>query len=228
MAKKKSGPRQDSQALKQRAFEMHCQFANGRDIARELNVAQSTVSRWLRDADKEVCLSPENLIKAGRFKVQSLFRLEKAIREAYNEWERSKLPAETISTKTTGEGENQKTEVTKTVKGQCGDPRYLDTIVNTIVHELKILGIYAPDGQGGEAEKDRKSLAEIMNEILEVKQVKALTEKAKSQFGESKNGDHRANGHAAGATDDRADEPSGGPSDVGPSGGPQEPPTEPD
>ena len=69
----------------------------------------------------------------------------KNIDEAWEAWERSCLNAEKEVTKTGKiEGQSFGSEVTSTVEGQYGDPRFLEIIRNIIADRRKCIGTDAP------------------------------------------------------------------------------------
>ena len=116
------------------------------DIAKEIGLSRATVSRdikalhriWLRSA----------LIDFDTAKANELAKIDALEQIYYDAWDRSREDAETQTQKmmTDGKGKGAKSrkEMTKTAKGQVGDPRFLDGLQWCSEQRLKIFGIYAP------------------------------------------------------------------------------------
>lgn len=113
------------------------------EIAEVVNLSQSTVSNDIKALQKQWIESA--LIDFNEAKSQELARIDKLEREYYQAWHRSCEDAETIKQKgEPGEGTKVKTEsVERTVKGQAGDPRFLQGVQWCIDRRCKILGIDA-------------------------------------------------------------------------------------
>ena len=123
---------------RQQVAELYVKGSTQSQIARQLGVAQSTVSvdlkairrEWrdsrIRDFDEAVAVE--------------LKKLEHLEREAWSGWERTQQPAE--STKVTQDGSGKKAE--KTVKKQQGNPRFLAQVHCCIVSRRTLLGLDAP------------------------------------------------------------------------------------
>lgn len=122
------------------------------DIAKEVSLSPATISRdlkalqagWLRSA----------LIDFDKAKARELAEIDHLEREYWEAWLRSCEDAETATQKQKGkvtkrqddEGQfvaEQPAEVSKTRKGQAGDPRFLAGIQWCIEKRCKILGIEA-------------------------------------------------------------------------------------
>lgn len=98
----------------------------GRDIA-------ALLSRWRETACREI-----NELKAAE-----LARLNRLEREAWDEWERSKLKRErTLTEKRTGDNPGERAQIVK--ENLLGDPRYLQAVQWCIDKRCKILGLDAP------------------------------------------------------------------------------------
>lgn len=149
MPERKPLPKLDRQQRMQRAWELHNQFVHQTKIAEILGVDQSTISRWLKKVDEQVW--DHYVVRAARLKAQDTFRLEKIIREAYAGWQRSCEDAVVVSVKTGGKYGD---ETTRTVKGQAGDPRFLDVILTAMKQLRELWGVARlpdewHDGRGG-------------------------------------------------------------------------------
>lgn len=112
-------------------------------IAGELDVNQSTVSRDLKALQKEWLQSA--LVDFDEAKSQELAKVDRLEREYWNEWVRSRLDkGSTLSETVVGDkgSKRQKAQVRK--EGRLGDPRYLQGVQWCIERRCKILGIDAP------------------------------------------------------------------------------------
>ncbi len=116
------------------------------EIAAALRVSQATVSRelewWQKRWEKE---HVADLHKARLRELAKIDRLEVA---AHAAWERSQQDAETRHAETTsgratkdGDPLPDLTKASKTFKGQCGDPRFLERVAWCIDQRCKILGL---------------------------------------------------------------------------------------
>ena len=114
------------------------------DIAAELKINQSTVSRDLKALHKEWLASA--LADFGAVKARELARIDRLELEYWQAWERSCKAAETIVRKQKGGGDKEGgvKEMQQTLKGQAGDPRFLDGVQWCIERRCKILGVDAP------------------------------------------------------------------------------------
>ena len=109
------------------------------DIAAELEINQSTVSRDLKALHKEWLAAA--LVDFGAVKAQELAKIDRLEREYWRAWERSCKDAETVVKKQKEDGGK---EMQQTLKGQAGDPRFLDGVQWCIERRCKILGVDAP------------------------------------------------------------------------------------
>ena len=108
------------------------------DIAADLGVSVATVSGDLKAIQKEWRESAiRDFDLARQRELQKLDRIE---RECWQEWERSKQPAQ--SAKVRSDGNQQKTE--KQVTDRRGDVVYLDQIQKCIAARRAMLGLDAP------------------------------------------------------------------------------------
>jgi hypothetical protein len=109
------------------------------DIAGELRIDQSTVSRDLKALQSEWLSSA--LMDFNEAKAQEIAKIDRLEREYWQAWARSCEDAE----QTTQEGTPVKVDkVKKTSKGQAGDPRFLQGVQWCIERRCKILGVDAP------------------------------------------------------------------------------------
>ena len=112
------------------------------EIARELNVNQSTVCRDLGEIAKEWRSHAVRDLSEARG--QELDRIGRLENEAWDAWERSKQHREVqVTGQTIGpNGDTSRAEIRK--EGSVGDPRFLERIAWCISERCKILGLYSP------------------------------------------------------------------------------------
>lgn len=114
------------------------------DIAQELNIDQSTVSRDLKALQAQWLQSA--LRDFDEMKVQEIAKIDNLERIYHVGWLRSQEDAETLRQEGS-KGDSGKAaidKIIKTAKGQAGDPRFLAGVERCIERRCKILGIDAP------------------------------------------------------------------------------------
>ena len=114
------------------------------DIADELDISHSTVSRDLTHLYKE--WQESSLVDIDESKSRELAKVDRLEREYWQAWEKSCEDAETIrqeGTKT--ETGIQPEKIVKTAKGQAGDSRFLSGIQWCINKRCELLGLDAPE-----------------------------------------------------------------------------------
>ena len=111
------------------------------DIAREVGVSQATISRDLKVLHEHWLAEANVSIKAA--KAKELAKIDALECTYYDAWLRSQENAESTTQRMTGAVLGKK-EMTKTVKGQVGDARFLAGVQWCIDRRCKILGIDAP------------------------------------------------------------------------------------
>ena len=109
------------------------------EIAEKVGLNQSTISRDLKALHKEWLESALN--DYDQAKANELAKVDKLERTYWVAWERSCEDAETVQM--VG-GSEKADKITKTRKGQVGDPRFLQGVQWCIERRCKILGIDAP------------------------------------------------------------------------------------
>lgn len=152
-------------------------------ISREIKLSRSQVSRHVKAVQAEWMASAiRDLDKAKVIELAKIDRLELLANEA---WVKSCKNAEEVRTKsvlispappTAESGSPPATpappadpvavggiETTKTVKGQCGDPRFLERIGWCIAQRCKILGLEAPTKIEGDG-----AVLGIVEELIDV------------------------------------------------------------
>ena len=136
--------RRDSAQLerdRRRIAEMYLRGALQVDIAEELHIDQSTVSRDLKALQDEWRASA--LIDINEAKARELAKIDALEREYWDAWQESKHDAETWTSETK-EGHQPYTKESKTAKGQVGDASFLAGVMSCITKRCQILGLDAP------------------------------------------------------------------------------------
>ena len=118
---------------------MYLQGRTQTDIAEEVGVDQSTVSRdiaALQEAWRE-----SSLVDIDEAKARELAKVDRLEREYWDAWERSCEDAETLRQ----EGSSEKpSKVVKTSHPRNGDPAFLRGVQWCIERRCKIIGVDAP------------------------------------------------------------------------------------
>lgn len=135
--------------------EMYLSGKSQTAIAAEINVNQSTVSRYIKRLQDRWRAASAELIDDR--KARELAKIDRLEREYLEAWEKSKLDGETkIRRKKTinlrgelADGVHleipaEEREFSLTTRGQTGDPRYLQGVQWCVETRLKIMGGYAP------------------------------------------------------------------------------------
>jgi len=131
---------------RRRIAEMYLRGALQSDIADELHIDQSTVSRDLKTLQAEWRASA--LIDINEAKARELARIDELERTYWDAWQRSTEDAEiqrTRATETAKDGKRYEAGTEK--RGQVGDPRFLQGVGWCIERRCKLLGIDAPTKQ---------------------------------------------------------------------------------
>lgn len=131
-----------------------------------VKITRQQVSYYVQILQKEWLANSQRDI--AEIKAEEIAELDALKCEVYDQWERSKLNAETVTTKLVGVDEAKsnkakqyflddqqedprdtklqvQTEETTKIAGQCGDPRYIHNIVELSQQKAKILGLNAPE-----------------------------------------------------------------------------------
>lgn len=145
-----------------------------RTLARELGIHESRITRVLDAAYTDwryLCADTVAQIVDA-----SLEELAWVTAQAQEQWERSKRDGEsTVTEQTAGVGTDtpdttakatggKRVKVQKTVKTQCGDPRYLQTILDARDKVIRLTVGYQPTKVSGslEVSDPRRALAELL------------------------------------------------------------------
>jgi hypothetical protein len=144
-------------------------------IARELGVHKSQVTRVLDAAYRDWQLLCADTV--DRIVDQSIEEFAWIKAQAQEQWERSKRDVESTVTEqiadvgadtpdptTKPKGAGKRVKVQKTVKAQCGDPRYLQTILDACDKLIRLTVGYQPTKVAGtlEVTDPRRALAELL------------------------------------------------------------------
>lgn len=172
---------------KQRAFELHCQFYTQGEIAKELKVSQPTIGRWLAEANQAIWATEENMVRADQFRLKSLFRIDKIVREAELAFRRSQQPVVTIIERQIV-GKDGKlvldadgkpmVRIEKITRSQAGDAQFQRVMLDGIAKGCELLGVHRPAVEGDGDDGPPKTVEELMEEIFAVPSVKKLAERA--------------------------------------------------
>jgi len=113
------------------------------EIAAEYGVSRQTIYEDFQNARRE--WQQEKIENVQELIELRVAQLEHVIREAYRGWHRSLEDAVTVSDTT---GEDRKT--TRTVKGQSGNPAFLDTIIKAVTKICELRGLIGKDREARE------------------------------------------------------------------------------
>jgi len=109
------------------------------DIAKELEVSQTTVSRDIKALQADWLKS--SLIDFTAAKAGELAKIDNLERIYYDAWERSCEDAIVQVARAVESANDTRKEGTKTTKGQVGDPRFLNGVQWCIDKRCKIFGL---------------------------------------------------------------------------------------
>lgn len=118
------------------------------DIADEVGVDQSTISRDLKTLQQEWLDS--TLVNFDEAKAKELAKIDHLECEYWSAWQRSQEDAESETTKMVEVQSGKRLEAQTQRKGQAGDPRFLTGVQWCIEQRCKVLGIYAAVKQQSE------------------------------------------------------------------------------
>jgi hypothetical protein len=159
-------PKEIRKDIERRAWDLRQRFWTHQRIADELKVDRTTITRCLARIERR--LARDFVGRAERIKVRQTYQLENIAADAFAQWERSKLDAETVKvTEEAGcEGQPPGSKTETTLKGQCGDPGLLNQIRGALSDIRDIWGLDAPE---------KKQLGGDPNNPVLVKTLKGVT-----------------------------------------------------
>jgi len=110
------------------------------DTERDYTLTQQMISYDLKRLQEQWQKSA--LVDVDELKAKELAKVDRLEREYWRAWERSREDAETLQQVGGKDGPDK---ITKTSKGQAGDPRFLQGVQWCIERRCKILGVDAPE-----------------------------------------------------------------------------------
>lgn len=174
---KKKGRRSNDQILKDRALtaELYLKGWQQNDIASEIGVDPSTITRDLQAIRKGWLESAQ--VDYGEAKAKELAKLDRMEREAWDAWEASKRPSQSV-TKYSGEGRDVAIQTTQSIRE--GNPKHLQTIQWCIDQRCKILGLIVTRHEVSGGDKPIVVSMDGMTEIF--KQMRAYDSDRRSKI----------------------------------------------
>jgi predicted transcriptional regulator len=137
----------DLETRRRKAADMYLQGWSQEAIAQVLDVAQSSVSRYLDDARAEA--REAAAVDFDELRSRELQKVALVEREAWSAWERSQTPVASAVLTDGGKGTTSR----RGLKHQHGDPRFLDLVNKCIAQRCLLLGLQpAPAASGGQAD----------------------------------------------------------------------------
>ncbi len=127
---------------RRKVSEMYLRGMYMADIARELGVDRSQISRDLKELRKQWL--EQSINHVNQKKAIELAKLDRLEVEFWDAWERSKRDAETITEETGTGPRGHIGKRTHQRVGQVGNPAYLAGVLDCIKKRCEILGIDAP------------------------------------------------------------------------------------
>jgi hypothetical protein len=113
-------------------------------IAQELNVDKAQISRdfkHIRKMWRETCIQDIHVAHQ-----EELAKIDEIEQKAWAGWERSCQPVETMEVIGTAQGAKSKPEkVRKITKGQSGNPRFLQVVLECVSKRCELLSLYHLD-----------------------------------------------------------------------------------
>lgn len=161
-------------------------------IAEAVGVSKHTVIRDMREVRAQWREQYADTFQ--RYTLEQIRKIDAVEQEAWEAWQASKQDAVTISRKEPSDGD---IETTTTVKGQTGDPRYLEAILRAIERRSKLLGLDAPekvqwlikDEQAGDDEDgDSAELAKVQAQLVGM--LDTLRERARTAADQGQSNGH--------------------------------------
>ena len=119
-----------------RALELAALGYRQKQIGEEIGLTPSAVGKMLQRTEKKLAQMLKE--KGEQIKARQTFYLDAVYREAMTAWRDSQKDAETLKTTSGGDG-GDRTE--KTVRGQSGDPRFLDQARGALADIRRIWGL---------------------------------------------------------------------------------------
>ena len=128
---------------RRRAADLYLQGWLQAEIAKELGINQSTVSRDLKALHKQWLAS--SLMDINEAKARELAKVDRLEREYWQAWQESRGQQESSTSETVeGTGGQKRARVQVRQEDRAGDPRFLTGVQWCIERRCKILGMDAP------------------------------------------------------------------------------------
>ena len=131
-----------------RVWDLLLKGIEGIDIARREGVHPSVISRIKTRVERRITAETDG--KAASLKARQIGEIRRARREAWRGWEESCKPAAKTTRRSGGKGLGGSASGTveqNEVKGQSGNPAFLDKVYDGIRLEARITGTEAPQKQ---------------------------------------------------------------------------------
>ena len=144
------GKSEETAKRRERVAELRLEGWTQTAIAREMGTCQSVIS-----SDLEIIRNEWKARYAesfDTFRMKECIRLDKVQKEAWEAWGKSKDKSKTVRSVKRADGETVILAVTE----NCGDPRFLNTVISAIKEQCNVVGIKAADGMlpSGDSELD--------------------------------------------------------------------------
>jgi DNA-binding CsgD family transcriptional regulator len=131
-----------------RVWDLLLKGIEGIDIARREGVHPSVISRIKTRVERRITAETDG--KAASLKARQIGEIRRARREAWRAWEESCKPAAKTTRRSGGKGlgaSGSGTVEQNEVKGQNGNPAFLDKVYDGIRLEARLTGTEAPHQQ---------------------------------------------------------------------------------
>ena len=134
-----------------RVWDLLLKGLEGLEIARREGVHPSVISRIKTRVERRITAETDG--KAASLKARQIGEIRRARREAWRGWEESCKPAAKTTRRSGGKGLSGSATVEQNeVKGQSGNPAFLDKVYDGIRLEARITGTEAPQKQSLDGE----------------------------------------------------------------------------
>ena len=134
-----------------RVWDLLLKGLEGLEIARREGVHPSVISRIKTRVERRITAETDG--KAASLKARQIGEIRRARREAWRGWEESCKPAAKTTRRSGGKGLSGSGLVEQNeVKGQSGNPAFLDKVYDGIRLEARITGTEAPQKQSLDGE----------------------------------------------------------------------------
>ena len=127
-----------------RVWDLLLKGLEGVDIARREGVNPSVISRIKTRVERRIIAETDG--KVASLKARQIGEIRRARREAWRAWDESCKPAAKTTRRLGGTGPGSTVEANE-VKGQCGNPAFLEKVYDGIRLEARITGTEAPQKQ---------------------------------------------------------------------------------